>query len=333
MLQLPKLALGVRALVLAMFVAGTLLRATPALSQTFPSRPVRIIVPVTAGGLSDILTRAYAQELSQLWGQQVLVENRPGANTILAAEATAKAAPDGHTLMLSTPPAISINQFLFKKLPYDPERDLAPVFIIAYAPPLFIVGASVPVNTLQEFIALAKSKPGELAYGSFGMGSVAQIDIEILSAKAGIRMNHIPYKGIADVLPALTSGLIQFGYAGIPPALPLIRQGRIKALAVAAPRRIAVLPDVPTLDEAGLPGLDLRGWFGIVAPSATPRPVIDRIATDMAQVSARPGFSEKAITGVGLEPMLLMPEAFAEFVKKERTRNSEVIRSLKLSLD
>jgi tripartite-type tricarboxylate transporter receptor subunit TctC len=322
-----------RIAVVACLAASALLYAAESSAQTFPSRPVRIIVPVTAGGLSDLLARQVAQEFTQLWGQQVFVENRPGANTILAAEAAAKAAPDGYTLMLTTPPAVSINQFLFRKLPYDPERDLAPVFNIAYAPPVFIVGAGVPVSTLQEFVALAKSKPGELAYGSFGVGSVAQIDIEVLSARAGMRMNHIPYKGIADVLPALVSGLIQFGYAGIPPVLALIRQGRIKALAVGAPRRIALLPDVPTLDEAGFPGLDLRGWFGIVAPAATPRSIIDKIAADLAQISARPEFRSKSITGVGLEPMPQLPDQFAEFLKEERARNALVIRTLNLVLD
>lgn len=322
-----------RLAIAVLMAAAALFGAVHSSAQTFPSKPVRIIVPVTAGGLSDVLTRSYAQELSKLWGQQVLVENRPGANTILAAEATAKAAPDGHTLMLTTPPAVSINQFLFKKLPYDPERDLAPVFNVAYAPPVFIIGPATPVNTLQEFVALAKSKPGELAYGSFGVGSVAQIDIEILSARAGMRLNHIPYKGIADVLPALASGLIQFGYSGIPPSLPLIRQGRIKALAVGAPRRVALLPDVPTLDEAGYPGLDLRGWFGFVAPAATPRPIIEKIAADLAQISGKTEFRDKAISGVGLEPMLQPPEQFAEFLKAERARNAQIIRSLKLSLD
>jgi tripartite-type tricarboxylate transporter receptor subunit TctC len=314
-------------------LAAVFLCASNVFAQNFPTKPVRLIVPVTAGGLSDVLARQLAQELAGAWGQQVLVENRPGANTILAADATAKAAPDGHTLMFTTPPAMTANQFLFKKLPYDPEKDLTPVYNIAYAPPIFIVGAGVPVNTLQEFVALAKSKPGEIAYGSFGVGSVAQIDIEVLSARAGIRMNHIPYKGIADVLPALISNQIQFGYAGIPPALALIKQGRIKALAVSAPKRVALLPDVPTLEEAGFPGLDLRGWFGLIAPAATPRAVIDKIAADVAQITNRQDFKDKAITGVGLEPMAQPPEQFAKFMETERVRNAQVIRALKLSLD
>jgi tripartite-type tricarboxylate transporter receptor subunit TctC len=309
------------------------LQAAVCAAQAFPTKPVRLIVPVTAGGLSDVLARQLAQELTRVWGQQVLVENRVGANTIVAAEATAKAAPDGHTLMFTTPPAMSSNQFLFKKLPYDPERDLAPVYNIAYAPPIFIVGADVPAKTLQEFVALAKAKPGEITYGSFGVGSVAQIDIEVLSARAGMRMNHIPYKGIADVLPALAGGQIQFGYAGIPPAMGLLNQGKIRALAVAAPRRVALLPDVPTLEEAGYPGLDLRGWFGIIAPAATPKPIIDKIADDVARIVEREDFRKKAITGVGLEPMPQNPEQFAAFLKTERARNEQVIKSLKLSLD
>ena len=313
-------------------VLATLL-TLPAFAQPFPSKIVRIIVPVPPGGLSDILARHLATELTAVWGQRVIVENRPGANTILAAEATAKSPPDGYTLLFTTPPAMSSNQFLFKKLGYDAERDLIPVFNIAYAPPIFITNAKVPANTLQEFISLAKSKPGILRYGSFGVGSVANIDTEILSMKVGMKLNHVPYKGISEVLPALVTDEVQFGYAGIPPALSFISRGEIKALAVSAPKRVAVLPNVPTLDEAGVHGLDLRGWFGIVAPGGTPKPIVDKIAKDLSEITGRKEFQDKAITGVGLMPMFQMPDQFEAFLTAERARNREVIRELNISLD
>lgn len=315
------------AAVLAMAAQGT------AQAQAFPVKPVRIVVPLTAGGLVDILARGIAQELTRLWGQQVIVENRPGANTVVAAEAVAKSPADGYTMLLSNPAAISINQLLFRKLPYDPERDFALVYNVAYAPTMIVVTPSLPVNSLLELVALAKSKPGEITYGSFGIGSATHIDTEVFSNRAGMKMNHIPYKGVADVLPAVAAGQINMGFVGIAPSIPLLRQGRIKALAINAPGRSAVVPDVPTLGEAGFPGLNLGGWFGIVVPAATPRPVIERIAASFAQIFSQNEFRERMITGVGLEPLLQGPEQFTEFVREERTRYARLLKELKLSLD
>ena len=323
----PGLALFAAITVLSLLIAGE-----PA-AQTFPSQPARIIVPQSAGGLVDILARAYSAELGKLWGQPVIVENRPGANTIIGTDAAAKSAPDGYTLLLANPASISINQFLYKKLPYDPERDFAPIYNIAYSAFILVVNPSLPANSLQEFVALAKAKPGEIAYGSFGIGSASHIETESLSARTGISLTHIPYKGIAEVLPALARGDVQVALAGIPPSLPLLRQGRIRPLAITASRRDRSLPEVPTSVEAGYPGLILGGWFGMVAPAATPRAVIDRIAADMAQISNRQDFREKTITRVGLEPLLQGPEQFAEFIREERARYSQLIRNLNLKLD
>jgi len=319
---------------LGAWVAALSLFATGELhAQSFPSRPVRIIVPQLAGGLVDILARGYATELGKLWGQQVIVENRAGANAIIGTDAAAKSAPDGYTLLLANPAAISINPFLYKTLPYDPERDFALLFNIAYSAFIIVVNPSLPVNSLREFVELAGRKPGEIAYGSFGLGSASHIETESLSARTGIRMTHIPYKGIADVLPALVRGDVQMALAGIPPSLPLLKAGRIRALAIMANGRDSSLPDVPTAGESGYPGLTLGGWFGFVAPAATPRPILDKIAADLAQISNRQDFMERTITRVGLEPLLQPPEQFTKFVREERARYSQLIKNLNLKLD
>lgn len=320
-------------LALVAIAAASFLRPGDLSAQPFPSQPVRIIVPQTAGGLVDILARAIAQEIGKLWAQPVIVENRAGANTIIGAEAAAKSPPDGHTLLLANPASISINQFMYRKLPYDPERDFAPIFHIAYSAFLVVVNPSLPANTLQEFVALAKRKPGEIAYGSFGVGSASHIETESLSARTGIKMTHVPYKGVADVLPALARGDVQMALAGIPPSLPLLRQGRIRALAVTAYGRDPALPDVPTAGESGFPGLILGGWFGVVAPAATPRAVIDKIAADLAQIFSNQEFRQRTITRVGLEPLLNGPQPFAEFIREERARYSQLIKNLNLKLD
>ena len=259
-LRLALRAIGVWATALSLFSAGGLH------AQSFPSQPVRIIVAQAAGGLVDILARGYATELNRLWDQPVIVENRPGANTIIGAEAAARSAPDGHTLLLSNSATISINQFLYKKLPYDPERDFALLYNIASSAYIIVVNPSLPVNSLREFIELAKRKPGEIAYGSFGLGSSSHLETEYLSARTGIRMTHIPYKGVADVLPALARGDVQMALAGIQPAIPLLKAGKIRVLALTASVRDPLAPDVPTAAESGYPGLNLAGWFGFVAP-------------------------------------------------------------------
>ena len=326
-LRLGLSTIGAWAAALSLFLAGGLH------AQSFPSRPVRIVVPQSAGGLVDILARGYATELSRLWDQPVIVENRAGANTIIGTEAAAKSAPDGYTLLLANSAAISINPFLYKKLPYDPERDFALLYNIASSAFIIVVTPSLPVNSLREFIELAKLKPGEITYGSFGMGSASHIETESLSARTGIRMTHIPYKGIAEVLPALARGDVQMALSGIPPAIPLVKGGRIRVLALTASGRDPALPDVPTAAESGYPGLNLAGWFGFVAPAATPRAILDKISADLAQISNRRDFKERTITRVGLEPLLQPPERFAEFVREERARYSQMIKDLNLNLD
>ncbi len=312
---------------LAMMLAPALVSA-----QTYPSKPVRLIIPVTAGGLTDVLGRAVAQELSKSWGQPVLVENRPGASHIIATEFVTKSAPDGHTILM-TDRAMTANPFLYRKLPYDATRDLVPVANLVNITLLLVTSPEFPANSLQEVVALARAKPGTINYGSFGKGTVTHVDMEAFAAQLGIKFTHIPYKGIADVLPALVSNQIQIALAGIPPALPLIKQGRIKALAIAGPQRSPLLPDVPTAAEAGLPALQSQSWTGFLVPAATPQTVVTKIAEDVGRIVNAPEFREKYITGVGLEPLYLTPERFADFLKSERASFGARVKNLDVQLD
>ena len=302
-------------------------------AQIYPARPVRIIVPFPAGGLTDVLARGLAQELTKSWTQQVIVENRPGANTIIAAELTAKSAPDGYTLLMANDPTLSSNQYLYTKLPYDPVRDFAPVINMVAVPSVLVARPSLPAGSLRELIALAKRKPGEITYGTFGPGSKTHIDTEGFSALAGVRFNHVPYKGIAEVVPAVMAGQIDIALSGVSPVLPHIRSGKLKAIAMAVLKRSPVLPDVPTFAEAGIPNFESRSWFGLVVPVATPRPIIDRIAGDVSRILALNEFREKFVTGVGLELHVLMPDAFAEFLKAYRATYAIRVKNINVKLD
>ncbi len=321
-----------RALQAAFFVA---LAATAGIaqSQTFPAKPVKLIVGTTAGGLTDTVTRALAAELTKVWGQPALVENRPGASTIVAAAYAAKAPADGHTIMMANDPTLSSNQYLYSKLPYDPLRDFAPVINVYEAISLLAVKPDYPAKSLQQLIAMAKAKPGAINYASFGPGSKTHLDTEAFAQLSGIKLTHIPYKGIAEVLTALIGGQIEVGFSGIPPIIPYIRGGQLRALAVAGPTRFAALPDVPTFAEAGVPNFESRSWFGLVVPAATPRPVIDKIAADVSKVISRPDFTEKYITGVGLGLLNQGPEQFAKFLESDRADYAQRVRLVNVKLD
>ena len=306
---------------------------TAALAQTFPARPVKIIVPFTAGGLADALARGIAQELGREWPQPVVVENRPGANTIIAAEATAKSPADGYTLLMANDPTLSSNQYLYSRLPYDPVKDFTPVINVAETPEMLVAGPAFPGRTLADVIAAAKAKPGEISYGTYGAGSKAHIDSEAFARQAGISLLHVPYKGVADVVPALLGSQIQIAIAGVPPVLQLVQSGQLRALAIAAPKRAALLPDVPTFTEAGLKDFNASAWFGLVAPAGTPRAVVDKIAADVSKIIVRPEFQKKYISGVGLELLNQGPDQFAAFLQKDRQAYAAHIKSINVKLD
>jgi tripartite-type tricarboxylate transporter receptor subunit TctC len=298
----------------------------------FPSKPMRLILPVPPGGLQDAFARALGQELTKTWGQTVIVDNRAGASGIIAAEAVAKSAPDGYTLLMTDNVTWMTNHFL-RKLPYDSVKDFLPVIGLVQAGNVLVTAPDFPAKTLQELIDLARAKPGELNYGSFGMGSSPHVDTEAMSLAANIKVTHVPYKGGPEILQGLVGGQISFSITGLPPALPLIRQGRLRALAYGGLQRSSAMPDVPTLSEAGLKGFESGAWFGWFVPAGTPRATIDKIAADAGRVVANSEFREKFVFRVGLEPLDMPPSAFNELIKSEREKYSIRLRGLDLKLN
>jgi tripartite-type tricarboxylate transporter receptor subunit TctC len=314
-------------------LAGTALMAGTSFGQNFPDKPVRIVVPFTAGGLADVLARGLANELSKTWPQPVVVDNRPGANTIIAAELTARSPADGYTLLLANDPTVSSNQYLYNKLPYDPVKDFTPVINIAATQEVLVVSEAFKGRTVADLIAQAKAKPGQITYGSYGPGSKAHLDAEDFSRIAGVKLNHIPYKGVADVMGALTSGQIDMAFSGMPPSLTMVKGGKVRALAIAAPQRSRLLADVPTTAEAGVPNFESSAWFGLIAPAGTPKAVVDKVAADVARVISRADFQEKFITGVGLVLLNQGPQSFADFLAKDRAAYAQSIKNVNVKLD
>lgn len=264
-------------------VAALALTAGSALAQTYPDKPVKIIVPFPAGGLADNLARGIADELSKTWTQPVVLDFKPGANTIIAAEQVARARSDGYTLLLATDATVSYNDMLYSKLPYDPTKDFTPIANIASPGTILVVGESFKGRTLAELIAIAKANPGQVSYGSYGLGSGPHLYSEDFAGLAGIKMNHVPFKGVADLIVAIAGGHVDIGMIGLAPAIPMVKSGKLRALALAAPKRSALFPDTPTFAESGFPTFEPSGWFGLVAPAGTPRAVIDKVAADVAK--------------------------------------------------
>jgi tripartite-type tricarboxylate transporter receptor subunit TctC len=310
---------------------------TPAQTATsalaWPTRPVKIVVPFSAGGLADALARGIAQELTREWPQPVLVENKPGANTIIAAEYTAKSPADGYTLLMANDPTLSSNQYLYSRLPYDPVKDFVPVINVAETQQLLVAGPAFAGNSLADVIAAAKVKPGEVSYGTYGAGSKAHIDSEAFAQQAGVKLLHVPYKGVADVVPALMGSQIQIAITGVPPVLQMINGGQLRAFALAAPKRSVLMPSVPTFTEAGLKHFNASSWFGLVAPTGTPRAVVDKVAADVSRIIQRPEFQKKYIFGVGLELLNQGPDAYAAFLKKDRAAYAVHVKNINVKLD
>jgi tripartite-type tricarboxylate transporter receptor subunit TctC len=316
-------------LVLALAAA---LAAGPASAQQFPTKASKMIVGFPPGGPADVLARPLAEGLSRQWNQPVLVENKPGANSIIATDYVAKQPADGYTLLLANDPSLSSNQYLYSKLPYDPVKDLTPVAGVATTTLILVVPASLPANNLKELIALAKQKGGTLTYGSIGPGSVTHLDAEAFATAAGVKLTHVPYKGTGEVIPALLNGQIDMTLTAIGPSLPHIRSGKFKALAVASAQRYPVLPEVPTFAEAGLP-FEARSWFMVAAPAGTPKPVIDKIAADVKRVVETPEYREKFINAMGMEPLTLGPAELASFLQKDRAKYAERVKNANVKLD
>jgi tripartite-type tricarboxylate transporter receptor subunit TctC len=285
-----------------------------------------MIVPFPAGGTTDLLGRLVADQLKTGLGATVVVENKPGAGTTIAAEQVARSEPDGYTLLMATSTTLAINKALYKKLPYDPVNDFAPIALVAGVPFALIVNPQVPAKTLAEFIAYAKSKPG-LAYGSAGNGSPQHLGAEMVKAAAGIDIRHVPYRGSVPAMFDVISGHIPFMVMDLQPALQQIREGKVRALGVTTPKRIAAAPDIPTLAEAGLPGFELVAWQGVVAPAAVPRAIVDQLAAQIGRLMAEPATRDK-LTAISLEPLpASTPDSFADYVKTEVDRWAPIVKN------
>lgn len=316
-----------------LFGATLALSALTATAQSWPARPVKIIVPFTAGGLADILARQLSEELTKQWKQPVVVENRPGAGTMIAGEATAKAAADGYTLLLANDATLSSNQYIYSKMPYDPVNGFTPIINVAASPIVMISSGKYQAQTLQDVVNAARQNPDKINYGTFGIGSTAHVDAHSFMALSNTKLTHVPYKGVADVMLALVSDQVQISFTGIPPALPFAKDGRIRILAVSSAKRSALLPNVPTFAEAGMPGFQAAPWFGLVGPAGLPKSIVDKVAADVAKIITQPAFLEANITGVGLELLNQGPDQYAAFLTADRANYAVKMKRLNIKLD
>src|SRR6266496_4147458 len=306
---------------------AVLLTAFPALAQAaYPSRTIKMIVPYPAGGTTDLLGRLVADQFKSGLNATVVVENKPGAGTTLGADQVAKSEPDGYTLLMATSTTLAINKTLYKKLPYDPVKDFAPVALVAAVPFALIVNPAIPAKTLREFIAYAKSKPG-LAYGSAGNGSPQHLGAEMLKSAAGIDIRHVPYRGSIPAMLDIIAGHIPFMVVDLQPALQQIKEGKVRVLGVTTAKRVAIAPDIPTIAEGGLKGYELVAWQGVVAPSGTPRPVVDQLASQISRLIADPATRERLIA-ISLEPLPpSTPDSFAAYIKSEVDRWAVIVKT------
>jgi tripartite-type tricarboxylate transporter receptor subunit TctC len=295
-------------------------------AQEYPTRVVRVIAPFAAGGSTDVLTRIASGFLSERWGQSVVVENRVGASGRIGAELVAKQSPaDGYTLLVAGAPH-AIGASLFRKVNYDLAKDLAAVANIASFPSVIVVHPSMPVKTVKELIGLAKARPGEINFASPNLGSPNHLLMELFKTMAGINMVHIPYKGgSGQMMGELLGGQVQLAAMGFPPAVPQIKNGRLRALAVSSVKRSPALPDVPTVDESGLPGFEVSSWYGYFAPAATPKQVIAKVNADMQVILASPEMRTK-LAPLGAEPAPTTPESFSKYVRAEIDKWAKVVK-------
>ena len=299
--------------------------ALPAAAQTYPNRPIRLVVPSSPGGGTDITGRIVANKLSEQLGQQVVVDNRAGAGTIIGIEIAAKAPPDGYTLLMGLS-TLAINPSMYAKLPYDALRDLAPISLAVLSPNILTVHPSVPAKTVKEFIALAKAKPGTITFGSAGQATSPHLSGDLLKVLAKIDIVHVPFKGSGQSVISSISGEIAANFPSVPTAIPYIKAGKLRGLGVTMAKRTAALPDVPSIAEAGVPGYEATQWFGMLAPAGTPRPIIDRLNHEMVKLLKSPEVRDRLIAD-GTDPAPTTPEEFGAYIKSETEKWTKVIKA------
>ena len=301
-------------------------------AQTYPTKPIRLVVPFTPGGSTDILARAVAQELTKAWGQAVVVDNVPGAGGAIGAERVAKAAPDGYTLLMGHIGTLAVNPSLYPNLPYDAIKSFAPVAWVARVPNVLVVHPSVKANNVKELVALAKANPGRMNYGSGGNGSAANLATEYFKLQTGTSMVHIPYRGTAPAVTDLLGGQIQVLFTGAPAVLGQVKNGQLRALAVSSPTRLAALPDLPTVAESGYKGFEADQWYGVVAPAGTPRDVVTKLNTQINLALNAPDIKTR-LTSEGAIATPATPEAFGQLIALELARWKPVIQSGRVKID
>ena len=313
-------------LVLALAVAG------PVAAQGYPAKPIRLVAPSTPGDAPDVIARMVADKLSIALGQQVVVENRPGAGGVVGSEIVAKALPDGYTLIMGNAGSHGINAAVYSKLPYDIQRDFAPVSQIALAPNIFVVNPDIPAKSIPEFVAYAKARPGQLAYASGGNGSSAHMSMELLKSMAGIELIHVPYKGSSPALTDVMAGQVAVMSVNMPPAVPLVTAGKLRALAVTTRTRSPLMPEVPTVAESGLPGYETVAWFGVLAPAGTPKEIVNRLSVEIAKIARSPEMRERLVS-LGAEPVGGTPDEFAAVIARDIAKWTALAKSVGIKVD
>jgi tripartite-type tricarboxylate transporter receptor subunit TctC len=308
------------------------LLSLPAFAQSYPSKPVRIVVAFSAGGGTDIVARAVAQKLGEIWGQSVFVDNRVGAGGMIGADMVAKSPADGYTLLMASPQEIAVNHHLYKNVSYNPEKDFAPITLVAVTPLVVAVYPGVPAKTIQELVALAKEKPGTLGFATPGTASTQHLTGEMLQAAAGIKLVHVPYKGAGQSIPDVMGGQVPIGIYGVLTISQQAKAGKLRVLAVTTPKRSASYPDWPTLAESGFPGFDTSLWFGLLAPAATPKDIVGKIHDDTIRALKQPDVAER-IAAQGADIVGDTPAEFAAFIAAESAKYDAVIRQAGVKLE
>jgi tripartite-type tricarboxylate transporter receptor subunit TctC len=306
----------------------------PALAggQSFPSKPVRVIVPQAPGGATDVFARYVGQKLGDKWGQPVVVENRAGAAGVIGTDAVAKSPPDGHTLLVTYEGSQAVNQSLYKNIPFDSVKDFEPVATLATTPFFLVAGPKLQAKDLKELVAAARGKPGAITYGSSGNGSINHLLAEMLKTEAGVDMVHVPYKGIAAAIGDVMGGQIEAAFTSVPSVIPQLRAGKLRALGVSSAKRVPAAPEVPAIAEMGFPGFDVNPWWGILAPAGTPRAIVEQINADVAQL-LKSAETQAFFHGRGAETLVTRPEDFRRMLEADVRKWAKVVKSSGARID
>lgn len=313
-------------------IAAVVAAATPALAQNYPTKPIRFISPYAPGGGTDILARTLAQKLSENFGQQVVVENRPGGGGIVGTEAAARAPADGYTILIGSKGPMTVNPALYPKLPYNTLRDFQPLSLVAMVPAVLAVHPSLPVKSVKELLAMARAKPGELTFSSSGNGGTGHLSGEQFGALGRVKLVHVPYRGTGPATIALLSGEVTFGFGNLVAIMPAVQSRQLRALAVTSEKRLQAAPDLPTVAESGLPGYEYVTWYGVLAPAGTPRDIVTRLNTELVKIAHSPEM-KKRLAAEGGETVGSTPEEFAAYIKQELKASADLVKLANVKSD